>query len=160
MLAFRARADRGLAFSAIANELGMSKGGAFQAYQRELSAVRELVDADDVREHVDLQQHRLDCAFAAAVAIMEDPEQPADVRLRAVDRVLRVEERRARLLGLDRPVRAQVSVRQAAPREKLTPEQEAEELAAFGMPAALQVAAGPEAVQPPKPPDGPGGQLL
>ena len=31
---------------------------AWKCYQRELAAVRELVDADEVREHVDLQIHR------------------------------------------------------------------------------------------------------
>ena len=149
VLAFRARADRGLSFSEIAAELGISKGAAFKAYQRELTVVRELVDPDEVHEHVALQVHRLDRALRVAVAITDDPEEPADVRLRAIDRVLRVEERRARLLGLDAPQRAELGVRPLTPIERLTPEQEAEELAAFGMPAALAVARGPEFIEPP-----------
>ncbi len=66
-----------------------------------------------------------------------------------MDRVIRTEERRARLLGLDRPARAELGIRAMAPREELTPEQIAKELEAFGMPAAIAVAAGPSAISPP-----------
>jgi hypothetical protein len=102
-----------------------------------------------VHEHVALQLHRLDRALGAAVSVMDDQAQAADTRLRAVDRIIRIEDRRARLLGLDAPQRAVLGLRPLEPTEQLTPEQEAEELAAFGMPAAIAIARGPEFREPP-----------
>ena len=127
----------------------MSRATAWKGYKRQLAAVRELVDPDEVREHVDLQLHRLDRALAVAVDIADDRDQPVDARLRAIDRVVRVEERRARLLGLDAPQRAELGIRPLPAVQQLTPEQEREELIAFAMPAAIAVAAGPDAVQAP-----------
>jgi hypothetical protein len=147
--AFRLRADYGYSFQEIANRLDISVSGAWKAYERELAAVRELVDLSDVREHVDLAVHRLDRVLGAAMVVVDDRAQPAEVRLRAIDRVVRVEERRARLLGLDAPQRAELGLRPLEPPEVLTPEQVERELAAFGMPAAIAVHRGPEHVMPP-----------
>jgi hypothetical protein len=79
VLAFRLRADRGLSFSEIAAELGISKGAAFKADQRELAAVCELVDPAEIRQHIVLQIHRLDRAIGVAVAIADDVK-PDEVR--------------------------------------------------------------------------------
>jgi hypothetical protein len=149
--AFRWRADEGLSFEEIAVRLGVSRATAWKCYQRELATVRELVDPYEVREHVAVQLHRLDRALGTAVVIMDDPDQAADVRLRAIDRVLRVEERRARLLGLDRPARAELGIRPLSPREELSSEQVEEELASWALMAqsAVQIAQGPESVPAP-----------
>jgi hypothetical protein len=48
-----------------------------------------LIDANEVREHVDLQLHRLDRAFNVAASLADDSAQPPELRLRAIDRVVR-----------------------------------------------------------------------
>jgi hypothetical protein len=146
--AFQLRCE-GWTFEAIARKLEISTSAAWKAYGRELASVREMVDPCDVREHVTVSLHRLDRALTVASAILEDAGQPSDLRLRAVDRVVRIEERRARLLGLDAPRRAQLRLGTVESPAELTPEQIEQELKAFAMPAANTVAAGPEAVQPP-----------
>jgi hypothetical protein len=150
-LAFRARADRGLTYSEIGQELGISTGAAFKAFQRGLTAVRELVDPDEARVQTDLVLHRLDRAVGVASTIMDDPTQPADTRLRAVDRVVRVEQRRAQLLGLDRPVRAELGVRPMPPQEVLSHEEVEQELEslAHAIPGWLAVHRGVDSVIPP-----------
>lgn len=51
----------------------------------------------DVQEHVSLQMARMDAALAAVTAKVDQGH------LGAIDRMLKIEERRARLLGLDMP---------------------------------------------------------
>jgi hypothetical protein len=147
--AFRLRADYGFSFEQIAQRLGISRSAAWKSYGRRLKTVRELVDLDEVREHVDLQLRRLDLVLQVAVAVALDDSAAADVRLRAVDRVVRIEARRATLLGLDAAARIELGVRPLPAPEQLSAEQLAQELEAFGMQAAIAVAAGPDAVTPP-----------
>jgi transcriptional regulator with XRE-family HTH domain len=147
--AFRLRADLGLTFEEIALRLGVSRATAWKSFQRQLAAARREVDPDDAQEHVQVQLRRLDRAVAAALAIIDDQSETADVRMRGVDRLLRAEERRSRLLGLDRPARTEVGVRPLAPREDLSPEQVEQELEAFGMEAAISIHRGPEYVRAP-----------
>jgi hypothetical protein len=127
----------------------VTRSAAWKAYKRKLAATRELIGSDEIQEHVHLALHRLDHLFRIASKIASS-EEPAETRLRAVDRILRLEERRARLLGLDAPQRAGLGViRSPEPNEPLTPEQTDEALRAFGMPAAIAVHLGPNAVAPP-----------
>ena len=153
-LAFRLRADKGLSFTEIGAAMGISRSGAFDAFNREMAAVRELVSEDEVREAVILQCARLDSALQVAATIAASSPEP-DVRLRAVDRIIRIEERRARLLGLDKPQRAVLGV--VVDTQGMTAEQEAEELAAWtgaGDPTGAQaIAQGPSAVLAPVEPD-------
>jgi AcrR family transcriptional regulator len=148
--AFRLRADHGFSFEQIAERLGITRSAAWKSYGRRLKIVRELVDPDEVREHVDLQLHRLDLVLQVAVAVAQDDSTAADVRLRAVDRVVRIEARRAALLGLDAVARIELGVRAIPAPEQLSAEQLAQELEAFGMPAAIAIAAGPDHVVAPQ----------
>ena len=131
--AFRLRADHGLTFADIGARLGMSTAGAYQAYRRELVRTRDLVSDDDVRDHVDLQLHRLDQALLVASNIAADPSERSGVRLSA-DRIMRIEERRGRLLGLDDPCRPK---RRSPREERRYAEQQMKALEAFGMEAAI-----------------------
>lgn len=149
VIAFRLRADLGLSFEEIADRIGVTRPGAWKAYRRALDAIRELIDPDEVQEHVQLQLHRLDRAVGVAMSIADDAAASPDVRLRALDRLIRAEERRSRLLGLDRPQRTEVGIHSFEPPEQLSPEQLEAELVAFGMQAAVAVAAGPDAVAAP-----------
>lgn len=91
----------GATFEAIAKQLGYAnEGGAYKAYQRAcLSIIRD--DVEDLRQ---LEIDRLDFAL---VKIMP---KVSEGQLNAIDRMLRIMERRARLLGLDAPVKAELEV--------------------------------------------------
>lgn len=146
--AFRLRADHGLTFADIGARLEMSTAGAYQAYRRELVRTRDLVSDDEVRDYVDLQLHRLDQALLVASTIATDPSERSGVRLQALDRILGIEERRGRLLGLDASDRPETHV--TPKREEMTPEQQMKALQAFGMEAAIAVHLGPQAIKPPE----------
>lgn len=112
---------RGLTYEQIAADLGFSdKGAAHHAVQRALTeAVKE--PADELRQ---LELVRLDEMHRAALAVMEATHFVVDKGavvewdgaplvddspvLAAVDRLLKVQDRRAKLLGLDSPQRVSV----------------------------------------------------
>lgn len=107
---------RGLSYGAIAKELGYADAsGARFAVQRALQVtVQE--PADEVRT---LELERLDSMFRLTLQVAEDMHPTVSagkvldvpdhtLRLAAVDRLLRIQERRARLLGLDAPQRVSV----------------------------------------------------
>ncbi|MEV7006837.1 hypothetical protein [Streptosporangium sp. NPDC051022] len=112
---------RGLTYEQIAVDLGMSsKSSAYEAVQRALAAtVRE--PADEVRQ---MELMRLDELHRSALAVLEATHYVVDKGavvlwegaplvddgpvLAAVDRLLKVQERRARLLGLDSPQRVSI----------------------------------------------------
>jgi len=102
-LTARERERRGLAlrlegktYQQIARELGMSEAGAYKAVLRALTRLNEKIaeQADEVRR---LELERLDRLLLGLWP------QAARGNQGAVDRVLRIMERRARLLGLDAP---------------------------------------------------------
>lgn len=113
--------EAGKTYQAIADELGMTVGGAFDALKRGIEQRRLLCDekADIVR---DIELQRLDFLLDKAMTVInrfhvhvvagtvvkddngERVENDAPV-LAAIDRVLKIQERRARLLGLDAPER-------------------------------------------------------
>lgn len=95
----------GVSFDLIATQVGYrDRGAAYKAYKRALARTLQQPAA----ELRDLEVDRLDRLLTAV--------WPKALRgdLAAVDRVLRVAERRARLLGLDAPVSV-VSARAPAP---------------------------------------------
>jgi hypothetical protein len=112
---------RGVAYDAIASQLGYaSKGAAYDGVHRALMAV--VAEAgEDVRR---IELERLDRMWESALAIAErfhvvvsngrvvyDGERPVEddmPALQAIDRLLRIQERRARLLGLDAPTKTEV----------------------------------------------------
>lgn len=113
---------RGMAYSAIAEQLGFAdQGHAYTAVKRAMDAIiRE--PAEQVREQELL---RLDALWARALAIAErfhvtvaangkvvytkggavEDDGPA---LQAIDRLLKIQDRRARYLGLDAPTKTEV----------------------------------------------------
>lgn len=100
---------KGLSYLAIGREMGLSESGAHGCVTRALKALRAEAaeSAEDVR---DLELQRLDRMLTIAEAAAEAGD------LSAIDRVLRIQERRAKYLGLDAPtrtdVRAEVVARQ------------------------------------------------
>ena len=116
---------RGLSFDAIADAMKLA-GGRSTARKLVVAALADITDepAREVKklelERLDTQHRRLDRAQRDA-KLMGDPEAVAKVG--AV--LLKVQERRARLLGLDAPVRVQ-----EVPPGKLSDEQLAAELEA------------------------------
>lgn len=112
---------RGWNYTQIGDALGTDRGNAHHAVQRALAAaVREA--ADEVRE---LELTRLDDMYAAVIAVLEakhftvshgkvvylgkEPLVDDAPVLAAVDRLLKIQERRAKLLGLDAATKTEVS---------------------------------------------------
>lgn len=114
--------SRGLSYAQIAAELGISRTQAYEGVQR---ALREIVSepAEELR-HLELL--RLDEMYRAALAVLEGrhyvvdkggvvmmdgvPVEDDGPRLAAIDRLLKIQERRAKLLGLDTPVKQEVDL--------------------------------------------------
>lgn len=89
----------GASFDRIAGAVGYTdRGGAYKAYQRALARVH----AEPAAELREVASARLDQMLSSvwAKAVKGD--------LAAVDRVLKIEERRAKLFGLDSPTRLSV----------------------------------------------------
>jgi hypothetical protein len=98
----------GLTFDLIAERLGYaSASGAHKAY---LSACNRIV-YEDVVEVRKSEMDRLDIAQAAIWGDLTDTQNvDAGTRARLVLALIKIMERRARLLGLDMPTKAQVEV--------------------------------------------------
>lgn len=87
---------KGLRYEQIATELGISEAGAWQAIQRAYKRSLKLTD-DEADSNRKLDLERIDVALAAIW------EQVIAGKLFAIDRLVMLLERRARLLGLDKP---------------------------------------------------------
>ena len=114
---------RGLGSTEIGKQLGMSRQAATMAVKRALTeVVRE--PAEQVRA---LELDRLDLLYRTALGVMAKshpmvqngrvvrdqdgrPVEDPRPRLAAIDRLLRIQERRSRLLGLDAPTKTDVRV--------------------------------------------------
>jgi hypothetical protein len=111
---------RGLGYQAIADQLGISVSTAHDAVKRALAAIRA-EPAPEVRQ---LELERLDAMYASVLRVLErrhftvnggkvvyhgeEPLEDDGPVLAAVDRLLKIQQRRAALLGLDEPVKAEV----------------------------------------------------
>jgi len=92
---------KGLSFRAIGAELEISKTRAHTHYKKAMDEL--LVELQgEAKEVVALEISRLDSLMEAVMPKAEAGD------LAAVDRVLKIQDRRAKYLGLDAPVRAQV----------------------------------------------------
>ena len=123
---------RGYSYQQIADELGwVSRGDAYRAVQRVLAdTVKEA--GDEVRA---IELARLDHLHTAAMDVLErehftvsnGPVEGHDDGpvLAAIDRLLKIQERRAKLLGLDAPTKQAISI---GPDRLAAIEQLAEEL--------------------------------
>ena len=99
----------GLSFREIARELKVAPATAYKAVARGLAAVNAGC-REQAQELRALEALRLDQMQAALW------QQATDGDVRAIDRILRIMERRARLLGLDEPERRETKV-EINPRE-------------------------------------------
>lgn len=88
----------GVTFTGIASELGVSRAAAHNAVMRGLKRLAEEGHAD-AKELRALEEARLDVAMVAIA-----PEVKKG-NLAAIDRWVRISERRARLRGLDAPMK-------------------------------------------------------
>lgn len=97
----------GLSYARIGEQLGITGPGAHAAVTRAVrrQAERMAEDAELLRA---IEVARLDEAQVVASALLR--HQDSATRLRAVDRVVKLGERRAKLLGLDSPVLARVDL--------------------------------------------------
>jgi hypothetical protein len=113
----------GAGYAQIAERLGMSVSGAYDAVKRALDRTTQEA-APDVRK---LELERLDSLLVTALTVLARPhplvqggrivldQQGQPLRddgptLAALDRVLKIQERRARLLGLDAPTKLDMKV--------------------------------------------------
>ena len=97
----------GLTFDLIAERLGYaSASGAHKAY---MNACNRIV-YEDVVEVRKSEMDRLDIAQAAIWGDLTDFNVDPNTRARLVLALIKIMERRARLLGLDMPTKAQVEV--------------------------------------------------
>lgn len=113
---------RGMTYREIAAELQVARSAAHKMVER---ALREIIQepAEEVRR---LELERLDALYAAAMDILErhhvtvshgrivlgmdgEPLEDDGPVLQAIDRLLKIQERRARLLGLDAATKTEVS---------------------------------------------------
>lgn len=116
--------SRGLSYSQIARNLSYeTASGAYKAVQRALAAV----PAEDVDELRRIQSEQIDALTAKAIEVLESTHYAHTVHgdlvrgpdgepmidsmptLHAIDRLLRLAERRAKLMGLDAPARHEVT---------------------------------------------------
>ena len=93
----------GMTYSRIAEALGISKSHAYYRVQNALAAI----PAEAVDEYRRLENERLDQLLEVAMAKALDPEAKGGA-LFAIDRVLAIQDRRTKLLGLDAPIRHEV----------------------------------------------------
>mgnify|MGYP000930301741 CR=1 FL=1 len=93
---------RGLTYDAIGRALGVTRQSAHAMVKRAMErAATEL--KDEAREAIALDLERLDAMLAVSYRAARGGD------LAAMDRVLKILERRAKLLGLDAPTRSEVT---------------------------------------------------
>ena len=113
----------GLTYAQIGERVGISKQNAHEGFKR---ALRDTV-REPTAETVALELDRLDVLYRTALGVMAtrhvvcqngrvvrgddgEPIEDPGPRLAAIDRCLRIMERRARLLGLDAPAKADLRI--------------------------------------------------
>ena len=102
----------GLTYREVALRLGVDHSTAFRRVQRALMAI----PFDSVEEFRRLESERLDALFEVAYRKAISGESGF---LLAIDRCIAIQERRARLCGLDAPSRAQYEISQWPTPEQL-----------------------------------------
>jgi len=91
----------GMSYQAIADQMAVTKATAYNRCQRALAAI----PAEAVDEFRRIEGQRLDLLLEVA---MEKALSGDKGSLFAIDRVLAIQERRARLMGLDAPIKTEV----------------------------------------------------
>lgn len=95
--------SKGMTYQKIADVMGVTKAAAYNRVQRALRAI----PAEAVEEYRKLETERLDTLLELAMRKAESEDKGF---LFAIDRILAIMDRRARLLGLDAPVKTQTEV--------------------------------------------------
>lgn len=103
----------GGSYRAIARELGVSEAQAFRDVQAELDKLAQQAQEEASRLRV-LELRRLD-EMLIRLSPMLYPKSGDNVNLGAIDRALKIMERRAKLLGLDAAEKTEVSGPGGAP---------------------------------------------
>jgi FAD/FMN-containing dehydrogenase len=98
----------GKTYEEIRRALGISKGAAVKAVQRGLAEIKDETSRD-AEEHRAIESARLDTAQAAIWP------QVMQGDLAAIDRFVRLSQRRAALLGLDAPTKVDATVEDKTP---------------------------------------------
>lgn len=113
VLALRAR---GMSYVDIADTLGISKSNAHIHVQHALADLREEI-LNEAENLVALELERLDNLWLSLYPQLSavDEEGNAAPTLSAIDRALRIMERRAKLLGLDAPARTELTGAEGGP---------------------------------------------
>ena len=112
---------RGMTYQQIADTLHVTKSSAHKMVERTLAAIVQ-EPAEAVRQ---LELDRLDAMYTAAMEVLErqhftvsqgkvvdlggQPLEDDGPVLQAIDRLLKIQERRARLLGLDSATKTEIS---------------------------------------------------
>ena len=91
--------SQGWSYQKIADNVGVSKTAAYKRVQRALAAI----PFEAVEEYRRIEVSRLDQVLEVALAKALDPNDKA--AMFAIDRVLTIMDRRAKLLGLDAPTK-------------------------------------------------------
>lgn len=97
---------QGWPFRRIAEELDISPSLAHNDYT---IALKALVPVEDIEAMRRLEADRLDHATVLAFQIIEEPKAPVATRLAALDRLLALSARRAKMFGLDAPAQVEHS---------------------------------------------------
>ena len=106
--------QQGLQYRVIAERLGVSLETAYADVQAELLALREATRAG-AEQILEIELRRLDEVIEAAQHKLHSPEAIArDGDMRAAQVILYALDRRAKYLGLDAPVKAEVATREQA----------------------------------------------
>ncbi len=113
---------RSWTYQQIADHLGINRSSAYQAVQRVLKETvqepaedlrtLELERLDDMAQAVlkVLEKHHVTVSNGRIVFLGDEPLIDDAPVLAAVDRLLKIQERRAKLLGLDIPVKQEIDV--------------------------------------------------
>lgn len=96
----------GLPYRVIGAQLGISAG---RAHDDVTIAMKALLPVEEVEEVRQQECDRLDHLMVVAMSIAGDDAARPDLRLVAVDRVLAIQQRRSKLLGLDMPTKLEHS---------------------------------------------------
>ena len=98
----------GQTYQAISDVMGVTKGGVYKMVKNSMERTIKHTD-ESVEILKEIELHRLDRLYARMFPLAEQGS------MGAVDRCLKIMERRARLLGLDAPVKTDFSLHQDEP---------------------------------------------
>lgn len=97
---------KGWPFRQIGEELGISCGRAHDDY---VIALKAMVPVEDIEHMRRLDADRLDHGIVLATRLLEKEDAPVALRLQAIDKLILLQARRSKLLGLDAPTQVEHS---------------------------------------------------